>query len=97
MARHIRWSPKAADQFEGICDYIAQDSPTYARIFAKRVNAVIEDLPLFPQSGRIVPEYGDEDLREKILGNYRIVYRIKLEVIEVAAICHGSRLLPDLI
>jgi len=28
-----------------------------------------------PQSGRIVPEIGDENLREIISGNYRIIYR----------------------
>ncbi|GJQ48813.1 plasmid stabilization system protein [Candidatus Kuenenia stuttgartiensis] len=45
----------------------------------------------------MVPEYGDEDLREKIYENYRIVYRIKGELIEVVAICHGSRLLGNVL
>ncbi|MBE7546066.1 MAG: type II toxin-antitoxin system RelE/ParE family toxin [Planctomycetia bacterium] len=56
---------------------------------------MVKSIPQFPKSGRMVPEYGDEDLREKIYENYRIVYSIKGELIEVVAICHGSRLLGN--
>jgi len=91
MARQIRWSPRAANNFEAICVYIAADSERYAGLFAKRVFALVQAIPTFPKSGRIVPEYGDPNLREKIYGNYRIVYRIKGDCIEIAAICHGSR------
>lgn len=38
-------------------------------------------------------EYGDENLREKIYENYRIVYRLKGELIELVAISHGAKLL----
>jgi plasmid stabilization system protein ParE len=55
------------------------------------VLSLIKELPQFPESGRIVPEYNDKDLRERILGSYRIVYRIKREFIEIVAICHGTR------
>lgn len=93
MAYNIRWSPRAASHFEEICDYIAKDSKHYAALFAKKVNVIVKSIPQFPKSGRIVPEYRDENLREKIYENYRIVYRIKREFIEIVAICHGSRLL----
>ena len=93
MAYQIRWSPRAAANFEDICNYIAKDSQYYAALFAKRVNALIKTIPQFPSAGRIVPEYKDESLREKIYENYRIVYRIKGEFIEIVAICHGARIL----
>lgn len=89
----IIWSPRSVTQFEHICDYIALDSETYARIFAERIFCVVENIGLFPNSGRIVPEYGIDNLREQIFGNYRIVYRIKSTVIEIAAICHSAQLL----
>ncbi len=38
-----------------------------------------------------------ENLREKIYENYRIVYRLKEEVIEIVAICHGAKLLNNII
>jgi len=33
MAKKIRWSPKAADSFEEICNFIAKDSEYYASLF----------------------------------------------------------------
>jgi len=63
MAYKIRWSPRAASTLEEICSYIARDSEYYAALFAKRVIALIETLPKFPRSGRIVPEYGEDNLR----------------------------------
>ena len=59
--------------------------------------AVVESLSQFPQSGRSVPEYRNEDLREKIYQNYRIVYRLKDDTIEVIAICHGAKQLGDIL
>jgi plasmid stabilization system protein ParE len=91
VADQIRWSPRAANNLEEICSYIARDSERYAAIFAKKVNAIVKNLVEFPKSGRIVPEYNDHNLREKIYENYRIVYRLKGEYIEIVAICHGAR------
>ena len=93
MALKIIWSPQGASNLEEICDYISKDSEYYASLFAKRVIKIIKSIPGSPRLGRIVPEYNEENLRERIYGNYRIIYRIKPETIEIAAICHGSRLL----
>lgn len=95
MVAKIRWSPRAASNFEDICNYIAKDSEFYAALLAKKVNVIIQTIPQFPKAGRIVPEYGYENLREKIYENYRIVYRIKGEFIEIVAICHGAKPLDN--
>ena len=97
MAYKIRWSPRAASNFEDICNYIARDSEFYAAIFAKKINAIIESIPQFPKAGRIVPEYEDKNLREKIYENYRIVYRLKEEFIEIVVICHGAKTLDNIL
>ncbi|MHC1726092.1 MAG: type II toxin-antitoxin system RelE/ParE family toxin [Syntrophobacteraceae bacterium] len=97
MALPIRWSPKAARQTEAIIEYIAEDSPRYAAIFAKRVTHAVRAIPANPRLGRMVPEYLDPDLREKILQGYRIVYRISHRAIEVVTVCHGSRLVQNAI
>ena len=91
MVKKIKWSPRAVCQFEEICNYIARDSEFYASLFAKRLNIIVKNIAYFPKSGRIVPEYKDENLREKIYQNYRIVYRIKKNLIEIVAIIHGAR------
>lgn len=97
MAYGIKWSPKAASHFEEICDYITKDSKYYAALFAKKILSIVKAIPPFPKAGRIVPEYNDENLREKIYENYRVVYRIKGEIIEIVAICHGARQLENIL
>lgn len=95
MAGAIRWSPRAVTQLEEICEYISRDSEHYARLFAKRVMSLVGSLPRFPRSGRVVPEYGRVDLREKLYGSYRVVYRLKNDTIEIVMITHGARLLEN--
>jgi plasmid stabilization system protein ParE len=97
MAVKIRWSPTAVAHFEEIYNYIARDSEKYAAIFVIKVMAIVKSIPDFPKAGRVVPEYGNENLREKILGNYRIVYRIKKDAIEIVTVSSGSRLLKDIL
>lgn len=96
MAKKIIWSPRAADSLEEICNYIANDSEYYASLVANRIIEIVESIPRFPNSGRMVPEYQDASLREKFYKHYRIVYRTLAETIEIVAICHGAKLLGEI-
>ena len=89
----VRWTLQAADDLEAIAEFIAADSPHYASLFAMDVLAAVERLVPFPYSGRIVPEVADPLIREILLGDYRIVYRITGEVVEILTVYHGARLL----
>ncbi len=91
MAR-INWSDQALDDLDAICDFIARDAPHYAQVFANRVFESVERLELFPKSGRTVPELQLETIREIIFGNYRIVYRLRKEEVEVLTVFHAARL-----
>ena len=51
---------------------------------------------MFPDSGRMVPERQSPDLREVLSGKFRIVYRRKPAVVEIAAVFRGSREFPEL-
>jgi plasmid stabilization system protein ParE len=62
----------------------------------RRVFSAIELAADFPLAGSIVPEYQNPSLRERIVGKYRIVYRLGDNLIEVVRIAHASRLLPPL-
>ena len=97
MALPIRWSLRAARHLESIADNIGADSPHYAALFTKRVMDTVRAIPENPAMGRMVPEYADPGLRERILRGYRIVYRVTSQTIEVVAICHGSRILQNVI
>jgi toxin ParE1/3/4 len=89
----IVWAPQAVEDVEAIRAYVARDSPHYAQLVIDRIVAVVALLEGSPRSGRVVPEVGDESLREVIHGNYRIVYRLSHDLIEIATVFHGARLL----
>ena len=69
--------------------YVARDSPHDADLVVEQIVAAVALLESSPRSGRIVPEVGDELLREVIHGNYRIVYRLRYGIIEIATVFHG--------
>jgi plasmid stabilization system protein ParE len=48
------------------------------------------------ESGRVVPERSDPQIREVIVRPYRVVYRYHLGEVEVATVFRASRQLPDI-
>ena len=83
------------DSKEDIIEYIGKDSVYYAKNFARRVLSAIEQLKMFPHSGKIVPEYNNPNIRELLFQNYRIVYKIDESEVYIALIIHGSKELPS--
>ncbi|TFG20258.1 MAG: type II toxin-antitoxin system RelE/ParE family toxin [Promethearchaeota archaeon] len=73
--------------------YYEKTAPKFAQTLAKKIIYIIENLNQFPKMGRIVPELENEEIREIIYRNFRIIYRFKEEILEIARIIHGSRLL----
>lgn len=72
----IRWTVQALDDVEAIANYIARDSAHYAQFFATKIFDAVKRIEIFPESGRVVSEINQQDIREILLGNYRIIYRI---------------------
>ncbi len=70
------------------------DSMFYATRFISKLIARVEQLIEFPESGRIVPEKKDSEIRELIEGNYRIFYRLQKNKITILRI-HNSLLTKD--
>jgi toxin ParE1/3/4 len=58
---------------------------------AQKIVASTRRLAVFPMSGRVVPEFGDESIREVFAYSYRIIYRVEGETVTVAAVVHGKR------
>ena len=90
----VRWTEQAVADVRSIRDFIERDSPRYGRLVAERLVAATDRLELFPRSGRMVPEAGRDDLREIIVGDYRIVYRLEADAAVLLTVFRGSRLLP---
>ena len=88
----VLWAPQAIQDVEAIRAHVARDSAHYADLVVERIVAAVDRLTNNPRSGRVVPELGDESIREVIHGNYRIVYRLRHDVAEIATVFHGARL-----
>lgn len=89
----LSWAPQALDDLDSIAEFISRDSRHFALLFSANVFEAVERLAGFPLSGRIVPEAHDETLREILFGNYRIIYRIQGNLVEVLSVHHAARLL----
>jgi toxin ParE1/3/4 len=96
MGYKVVWSPEAIEDLESIADYIGRDSEFYARAVVSKILQLARSLKDFPWIGRIVPELNDENIRERFIYSYRIVYQIEQNRILVVAIIHGKRLIENL-
>jgi plasmid stabilization system protein ParE len=92
----LRWSPRSVDDLEAIHAFIARDSSRYADLVSRRIVAATERLIQFPEIGRIVPEVGEPRLRELIVRPFRIVYRVRVDLVEIVTVFRGSRAFPEL-
>jgi toxin ParE1/3/4 len=90
----IVWSPLAIDRASEIADHIAQDKPSAADKWIETVFSKVERLKSSPETGRIVPEVRNNQIRELIYSNYRIIYRLEEKQISILTIRHGKQMLP---
>ena len=93
MDYEVAWSPEAAEDLVSIAEYIARDSEIYASAVVTKVLESSQSIGQFPFVGRIVPERGNENIRERFVYSYRLIYRITSSQILITAIIHGKRLL----
>jgi plasmid stabilization system protein ParE len=86
----VHWTDTAEAHLDAIHDYIAQNSPEYAKLVVDRLTRRSQQIGKFPFSGRSVPEYDIDQIREVIEGSYRIIYYVKSDQIDVLAVIHGA-------
>jgi toxin ParE1/3/4 len=90
----ITWSDTAKENLHDIFDFIAKDSIYYAEKEIDNIDERLKVLHSFPLSGKVVPEYNNDSVRELIQGNYRIMYKIYSgEAITILTVHHHSRLM----
>jgi addiction module RelE/StbE family toxin len=93
----IRWTDQAVADLAAIRVFIEQDSPHYSSVVITRLIRAVDRLNHFPKSGRAVPEFEHQAVREIIEWPYRIIYRLlRDDEIHILTIHHGARPLPDL-
>ena len=91
----IRWTEVSARRLEAIHGFVATDDPAAARRLIAELVALGESLRTMPHRGRQVPELADRALRELILRNYRLVYRVRGSAVEILTVFEAHRLFPS--
>ncbi len=88
------WTETARQDLKNIKQYIAIDNPTAAKRWIEKLRKRAKNVLHTPFSGRKVPEFSRDDIRELIEGNYRIVYQVFSDRLVVLTVFEGHRLLP---
>jgi len=65
----ILWTDFAIEDLRSIYDYISRDSRAYARRYIEKLISKVDQLESNPESGRIVPEFNNSQIREFIEGS----------------------------
>ena len=73
--------------------YVDQQTPAVGEKLLREIISLVERLGTFPESGRIVPEFGIANLREIIHPPFRIVYRLDGNMVRIVRVWRSERLL----
>ena len=88
--KKIRWMEAAADEFAGILDEIATDSPRAAEELRDQLLAKVELLSRFPKLGAVCSHF--PKARQFTLGSYVVYYTLHRDEVVIRAVVHGARL-----
>jgi addiction module RelE/StbE family toxin len=89
----IIWTQRSLTDLKSIAEYISRDSIKYASLTVERIINVTTYVETNPKIGRMVPELRRQDkIREIILGNYRIIYKItSTQTVHILTVLHSYK------
>ena len=88
---YINWTQESLNKLIEIEEFIAEDNPEKAVLFIDYLIEQTDVIAQNPQIGRKVPEFSNPYIRELIIKNYRIVYRVDDKAIFILTISALSR------
>jgi toxin ParE1/3/4 len=87
----VRWAYRArADLLEAL-EYLAEESPQAATGFLDEVERAAGSLSEFPERGAVVRELENPNLRQLVVGRYRLIYRVESGGVGIVRLVHGAR------
>lgn len=93
MDFRVTWSKSALADLRDLARYIARDNRDAAKRFGNQIVDRAQGLGRFPRTGRIVPEFQSDTIRQVVTTPYRIVYEIDdlSSTVSILRIWHGAR------
>ena len=89
--RRVAWADAAQVALDEVLRDVVEDSPSGAGRILTRALGVASSLATLAERGRVVPEVGDEGLRELFVSKYRLLYRVHDDQVVIVAFLHGAR------
>ena len=89
--RRVNWTENARTALSEALDYIAQESPEGAIAVMEQALSAARGLSVLSKRGRVVPELSDPTIREIFVFNYRLLYEVSGDDINILAFLHGAR------
>lgn len=87
----VNWSAESKRDLKAIAEYFETSSPEYSKYIVQNIYNSISELKEFPEMGRMVPELGNENFRERIIDGYRVIYLFQKSSVEVLTIVHSRQ------
>jgi plasmid stabilization system protein ParE len=87
----VEWSEPARVDLRALYEFIALDSPFYARTTIRTIVERAAGISETPEIGRVVPELGEDNIREVFIFSYRVIYQIFPDKVTVLTVVHGYR------
>jgi len=91
---NLNWTELSINDLKEIFEYISEDSIRYADLTVRKIYHSAQVISVNPYSGRIVHVFNKKLIRELIILNYRLIYRIKSDTqVDILRVYHSARLL----
>jgi toxin ParE1/3/4 len=88
----INWTHQAKQDLKSIAEFISIDSKTYAKRQVLKLKGSTKILKHQKFIGKTVLEFDNEAIRELVIGDYRIIYRIQSSArIDILTVHHSAR------
>ncbi|MBN9414594.1 hypothetical protein ABS71_03030 [bacterium SCN 62-11] len=97
MAYRLTWQAQAAEDLDEIYEYIALENPKQAAKVARQLYYAARAVCDNPWLGRQIPELEQENVRERIVGRYRIAYLVKPQEVVILTVWHSARRISELL
>ncbi len=88
----VRWTRRSLNHLNEIRLYLTTESPENASAVVRRIESMADQLADFPHLGRIVPLRGRRDVRQVIIGTYRLNYHLGPgDQVLIVSVRHGAQ------
>jgi toxin ParE1/3/4 len=94
--KQFSFTPEAYADLRAIALHIAADNPVRALGYVAKIEERCKRIAEFPNAGPPRPEWGD-GVRIAVHGYYLIIYRVRVETVQVLRVIHGARDIDSLL